>query len=268
MFIQLAGIGLSLAAVVFAAPRIPRVDHNIWNTLLSEFVNKQQLVDYVGLKQRGMRRLNTYVDFLGNAGAVTGGVSLDERKATLINAYNALTISWIVENYPTKSIQATANPFRERRHTLGGTLVSLDEIEGLLRETGDPRIHAALVCAALSCPPLSREAYVGSRINVQLDENTRKWLANSKLNRFDPRSAEAEVSPIFSWYKADFAVYSGGLEGFLRCYAPPESMTAFGDERIKISFLSYHWGLNDQSDLGRDYSFFQLAIDWIKGWFR
>ena len=211
-------------------------------------------------------RLNAYVHGLRETGGEV--VSADEQKATLINAYNALTIRWVVENYPTKSIHGTPNPFRERRHTLGGASVSLDEIEELLRESGDPRIHSALVCASLSCPPLRREAYVGSRINEQLDENTREWLANTELNRFDPRRAEAEVSSIFSWYEEDFATYSGGLEGFLRHYGPPETMAALGNKRLRISFLSYHWGLNDQSDVGKDYSFFELAIDWVKGWLR
>ena len=264
--IRFSGVCLLLAATLLAGPPIPRVDHTTWDALLSEFVNEQYLVDYAGLKQRGMSRLNTYVDRLREAGA--DEVSPDEQKATLINAYNALTIRWIVENYPTRSIQATPSPFRERRHTLGGASVSLDEIEQLLRETGDPRIHSVLVCASLSCPPLRREAYVGGRINKQLDENTRQWLANVELNRFDPRSAEAEVSSIFPWYEEDFATYSGGLEGFLRDYGPPETMAALGDGRLRISYLPYHWGLNDQSDVGKDYSFFELAIDWVKGWFR
>ena len=257
---------LLAAATLVAAPRVPRVDHAAWDALLSEFVNERYLVDYAGLKRRGMSRLDAYVHSLREAGV--DGVSPDEQKAALINAYNALTIRWVVENYPTKSIQATPNPFRERRHTLGGASVSLDEIELLLRESGDPRIHSVLVCASLSCPPLRREAYVGSRINEQLDENTREWLANVELNRFDPGSAQAEVSPIFSWYEEDFAAYPGGVEGFLREYGPPETMTALGNKRLRISFLSYHWGLNDQSDVGKNYSFFELAIDWVKGWFR
>ncbi len=265
-FIRSSGLCLLVAGTLLGSPRIPRVDHATWDALLSEFVNEQYLVDYAGLQQRGMSRLSAYVDRLGEAGAEE--ISPEEQKATLINAYNALTIRWVVENYPTKSIQATPNPFRERRHTLGGASVSLDEIEELLRETGDPRIHSALVCASLSCPPLRSEAYVASLINGQLDENTREWLSNVELNRFDPRGAEAEVSSIFSWYGEDFATFPGGLEGFLRHYGPRETMSAFGNKKLRISFLSYHWGLNDQSDVGKDYSFFELAIDWAKGWFR
>ena len=266
IIIRLIGLCFFLTVALLAGPRIPRVDHTTWDALLSEFVNEQYRIDYAGLRRRGMSKLSAYVDRLAEAGA--DEISPAEQKATLINAYNALTIRWVVENYPAKSIQATPNPFRERRHTLGGASVSLDEIEELLRETGDPRIHSALVCASLSCPPLRREAYVASLINEQLDENTREWLSNVELNRFDPRSAEAEVSSIFSWYREDFATYPGGLEGFLRHHGPRETMAAFGNKKLRISFLSYHWGLNDQSDVGRDYSFFELAVDWVKGWFR
>ena len=64
-----------------------------------------------------------------------------------------------------------------------------------------PRIHAAPVCAARSCPPLGREACVADRLDEQLDNNVREWLANPTLNRFDPSRAEAKVSPIFNWYR-------------------------------------------------------------------
>lgn len=83
-----------------------------------------------------------------------------ERKAALINAYNPFTVNWVVQNYPVKSIWRTSRPFGEVRHVLDGGKVSLDQIETELRNMGDPRIHGVLVCAALSCPPLRREAYV------------------------------------------------------------------------------------------------------------
>jgi hypothetical protein len=61
------------------------------------------------------------------------------RKAALINAYNALTVRWILSNYPVRSIWSTEDPFRAQRHVLDGKPVSLDEIENRLRAMGDPR---------------------------------------------------------------------------------------------------------------------------------
>jgi hypothetical protein len=47
----------------------------------------------------------------------------------------------------------------------------------------------SLACAALSCPPLRREAYAAERLDAQLDDNVRAWPANERLNQFDPRAS-------------------------------------------------------------------------------
>jgi len=147
-------------------------------------------------------------------------------------------------------------------------MVSLDQIESQLRAMGDPRIHAALVCAARTCPPLRREAYVAECLGRQLDDNVRAWLADRSLNTFEPEQAQAEVSPIFKWYGKDFDSYPGGLEGFLRQYAPPDVKAALGERKFQIRFKNYDWGLNDQSRLGTEYSRLRLAVDWVRNWFQ
>lgn len=249
---------LTLARLASAQQSLPRVDHGAWDTLLREFVNAQHRVDYARLKREGSARLKDYITSLGQVG--NQPLSPDERKALLINAYNAFTIQWVLDNYPIGSIRSTSAPFTEARHRLGGTRVSLDQVESQLRAMGDPRIHAALVCAARSCPPLRREAYVGGRLQHQLDDNVRLWLADRSLNAFDSEHAQAEISPIFEWYEKDFDSYPGGLQGFLRQYAPPDVKAALGRKEFRIHFKNYDWGLNDQSRLGADCSELQLAV--------
>ena len=146
-------------------------------------------------------------------------------------------------------------------------MVSLDQIESRLRAMGDPRIHAALVCAARSCPPLRREAYVAERLGEQLDDNVRQWLADRSLNTFDPDRAHADISPIFKWYASDFGSYPGGLEGFLSQYAPPDVKGGLGERKFQIRFKAYDWGLNDQSRFGTEYSRLRFAVDWVRNWF-
>ena len=254
-----------LATAGLATPRLDEPDHEIWNALLAEYVDADGRVDYARLKKEAADSLDAYVDQL--ARAPRPDPAAVEGKALLINAYNALTIRWIVQNYPTKSIMATPNPFREARHTVAGEKISLDEIESRLRTGGDPRIHAAVVCAARSCPPLHPEAYFPERIDEQLDDNTRRWLADTDLNEIDD-AGRAQLSPVFNWYDDDFTSYPGGLEGFVRRYAPSEIVAALEDRKLRISFKDYHWGLNDQSDVGAEYSNFRLAVDWVKNWFR
>ncbi len=260
----------AILALLFLLPpghgALAKADTAAWDKILHQYVNRQHLVDYTNLKQHDWKKLRDYVSGLGQAALQE--MSPDEKKALLINAYNSMTMEWVVENYPTQSIWNTPRPFKTHRFRLAGAAVSLDEIESQLREMKDPRIHAALVCAARSCPPLRREAYVADRLDEQLDANTREWLANPALNRFYPDKRLAVVSPIFKWYRPDFDAYPGGLRGFLLKFGPPEAMEKLRNGNITIRFTTYHWGLNDQSGEGKDYSTFQLGIHWLANWFR
>jgi len=263
-FVYLVAL-LTCARLSYSQQFLPGVDPASWDALLKEFVNAQHRVDYARLKREGLGRLRDYTTTLAQPG--NQPLPPDEGKALLINAYNVFTIQWVVGNYPIESIWGTAAPFTEARHRLGGKRVSLDQIESQLRALGDPRIHAALVCAARSCPPLRREAYVAERLGEQLDDNVRQWLADRTLNAFDSEHAQVEVSPIFKWYEKDFDSYPGGLEGFLRQYAPPDVKVALGDRKFQIRFKNYDWGLNDQSRLGTEYSRPRFAVDWVRNWF-
>ncbi len=269
----LLGYFVLLATVLLAAPmaraeglRVAAVDPAAWDALLKNYVNPESRVDYRRLAAEGLPQLDAYLADLARPGNLAPGDAAS--KALLINAYNALTVRWVLRNYPVPSIWSTPDPFKNARHTLGGQSVSLDQIESMLRELGDPRIHAALVCAARSCPPLRREAYTAEGIDEQLDDNTRRWLANPELNRFYPQTAAAQLSPIFNWYGADFTIYPGGLDGFLQRYEPAQYRQNLGDRAWKITYLDYDWGLNDQSDLGENYSWFRISVDWLKNLFR
>jgi Protein of unknown function, DUF547 len=257
---------LAAAALCAAESRPSAVDHSSWDALLKNYVNEQSRVDYRRLAAESLPQLDAYLAELARPAAA----ALDpaESKALLINAYNALTVRWILQYYPVRSVWSTPDPFKKARHKLGGRTVSLDQIETMLRALGDPRIHAALVCAARSCPPLRREAYRAERLDEQLDDNTRRWLANPELNRFDAQHAAAELSAIFQWYGEDFTNYPGRLEGFLQHNAPEEFRRALGDRTLKISFVEYDWGLNDQGDLGENYSSWRMGLDWLRNLFR
>lgn len=226
------------------------LSHAAWDALAKKYVSSEALVDYKRWKQEGLRSLDTYLEQI--AAHWPEGTSPNARKAALINAYNALTVRWILLNYPVDSVWQTPHPFTEARHTVDGEKVSLDTIEGKLRKMGDPRIHGALVCAARSCPPLRREAYVESRLDEQLTDNVRTWLANTKLNQFLPAENTARVSEIFKWYKGDFTS-AGSVEKFLSEHAPEGKGAFLVQSGAKLDFIPYRWGLNDTSGLGETY---------------
>ena len=243
--IQLLVIGL--AAPCFAA------DTALWDATVKEYVTAEARVDYARLKANGRPKLDEYLR------QIAAGPAKD--KATLINAYNALTVRWVLDHYPVKSIWQTPHPFSEKRHIVNGEKLSLDDIEGQLRKMGDPRIHGALVCAARSCPPLRREAYTADHVEAQLDDNVRQWLANEKLNQFEPAQRTARVSSIFKWYKGDFDAAAGSVQKFLAKFAPPGKGAFLLEAGVAVKFNDYGWGLNDSSELGSDYSKFNLFFD-------
>jgi hypothetical protein len=107
---------------------------------------------------------------------------------------------------------------------------------------------------------------VAGRLDEQLDDNVRGWLANPSLNQFNPSQGKAGISPIFKWYRQDFDAYPGGLNGFLTKYGPRKSVEEPGDKKLQIDFRNYDWGLNDQSGLGKGYTWLEFAKDKAVNW--
>ncbi len=263
------GVVVLACAASCAAAFGQDLDHSQWTAILRQYVTPQSRVDYARLKADGTNRLDSYLEQIANPWPGT----LDEnaRKAALINAYNALTVRWAVSNFPVKSIWRTKDPFRVTRHQVNGATESLDSIETRLRNMRDPRIHGALVCAARSCPPLRREAYLGAAVDGQLDDNFRVWLADTSKNQFVPGKRLAKVSKIFEWYAADFAAVRG-VPAALKKFAPPDAFASTN----KLEYLKYNWGLNDSGSVGDSYSGFEFYIDYARngylrsdfeGWF-
>jgi hypothetical protein len=170
----------------------------------------------------------------------------DERMAYWINAYNLLALRLVVDRYPIGSIldvhEEHAGAFDMVAGTAGGRAVSLSRIHDTLREMGEPRIHFALVAAAVSCPDL--RAYDPSDLDAQLEAAARSFLAN------DRRGARAsgegvEVSRLLLSSHREFEP-GGGLLAFLRSHAPSGVAARLDGARVHdLGKLPYDWSLND-----------------------
>jgi hypothetical protein len=169
--------------------------------------------------------------------------SRPQRMAFLINAYNAFTIELILAHYPVGSIKDVGNDLFDNRwkkkfFKLLGPAASLDQIEHeMLRKPGvydEPRVHFALNCASVGCPMLREEAFVADRLEVQLEEQAKRFLSDRSRNRY--ANGRLEVSKIFDWFKEDFAP----REKFFERYA-----AQLGGTSALVSFLDYDWTLND-----------------------
>jgi hypothetical protein len=244
------------------------IDHSGWSRLLAKYVDERGLVDYARWKESpaDLAALRTYL--AGIAAPPSPAATGHDLAASLINAYNAATIGWVLENFPIGSIRSTDDPFGERRHRVGGEDVSLDDIEhGTLRPLVGYRIHAALVCAALSCPPLRREAYEAAKLDEQLDSAMRTWLARGDLTSVRPVGNRIQVSPIFRWFAEDFEK-AGGVRAVLQRYTPPDTSRRLGDPRLEIRYLRYDWGLNDRGERGARYGRIRRYWDDLRNRFR
>ena len=170
----------------------------------------------------------------------------EERLAYWINAYNLLAIRIVVDRYPIGSIRDVhdghAGAWDMEAGTAGGRVVSLGWIHDTLRDMGEPRIHFALVAAAVSCPDL--RMYDPADLDAQLEAAARSFLAN------DRRGARAtiegvEVSQLLHSSHREFEP-GGGVIAFLRSHAPPSVAERLEGARLHdLGKLPYDWGLND-----------------------
>lgn len=234
------------------------IDHSAFDVVLRAHATATG-VDYSPLKAN-RAGLDRYVAQLGTVSAKTfDGWKRDEKIAFLINAYNAIVLQQVIDDYPIeRSTRAAAlvRPansvwqidgfFNELKHRLIGRDVTLDHIEHewLRARLKEPRIHFALVCAAKSCPPLRNEAYRADKLSAQLDDQARQFLNDRERNRF--ASAGAELSEIFKWFGEDFGG-ERGLRQFLARYLNAELASRIKSSDYAISYTDYDWTLNDIS---------------------
>jgi hypothetical protein len=234
----------TLCNQLIAAP-----DSTLLKNVLGTYLVDGQ-VNYAGLKQNSAE-LDQYLEQIAQVdSAEFAGMTKNEQLALLINLYNAATIKLVVSEYPVDSIRDIggwfSGPFSRNFIRWQGETISLDTIEHetIRKDFQEPRIHFALVCAAVSCPPLRAEPFEGKDLDSQLTSQARGFLANSKKNRLDHNGNHAYLSRIFKWYGSDFEEDGESLMQAIKLYWPEaDQIHPFVDYRI--SYLRYDWTLND-----------------------
>jgi hypothetical protein len=210
-------------------------DHSNFTKLLSAYVSNDGIVDYAGIKS-DIATLDAYIVELQQH-APSDDWSRDEALAYWINAYNAFTLKLITDNYPLKSITDLygGKPWDHKWIPIGGQTLSLNQIENeIIRPTyNEPRIHFAVNCAAMSCPPLANKAFTADNLESLLEERTKGFINNSAYNQL--AGSPAQLSKIFEWYGKDF----GDVTAFINRYKKDSLPSITSHE-----FTEYHWGLN------------------------
>jgi hypothetical protein len=177
--------------------------------------------------------------------------SKNEKLAFWINAYNIFAIDLVAKNYPLESIKDIGSIFspvwKKPAGKVGGKAYSLDEIEhGIVRKLGDPRPHAAVICASTSCPALRREAFRAETLDSQLDDAVRGWIADTgKGLAIDRSRNQVTLSKIFDWFEEDFEA-SGGALAFATRYAKDADRKWLEQNggNASIAYFDYDWRVN------------------------
>jgi len=244
-----------------------------YSAVLSAHVDDEGLVNYTALSNdRG--RLDAFAAAVGELNVTTYESWNESAKiAFWINSYNALTLQLIAAHYPIGSSRHTSPEYPKNsvRQIPGawekimfevmGKPITLDSIEhDVLRgQFDEPRIHMALVCAAVSCPPLRDEPYESAGLDDQLDDQTKKFLETDENFRIDRVAGVVRLSMIFDWFGGDFVGLdgSGGRQwkhgesakaviDFISGYVDEADREFLQSGDYRIEYTEYDWTLNEQ----------------------
>lgn len=267
---QVMWLAIGMLIAISSGARAQSFDHAhpAFDTLLAKHVHwlrggHASVVDYAGFA-RERPLLGRYLASLSAVSrAEFEGWSSPQRRAFLINAYNAHTLELVLTKYPgLASIKDLggffSSPWKQRFFTLLGESRHLDDIEhGLLRgapDYDDPRIHFAVNCASVGCPALRPEAYVADRLDEQLEDQTRRFLSDRGRNRAERDVRRLVLSSIFDWYGGDFSkgfLGADSVEAFIASHPAELGLDARDVDEIRrgewsLTFGAYDWSLNQR----------------------
>ena len=217
------------------------LDSTPFNAVLAKHL-KLGRIDFTALQAdtAAKAQLQAYVE-------AVAGMPESEPLSSWINAYNVLVIHAVLERYPLKSVKDAEGGdfrfFREIRYTVAGKERSLDDIEnGVIRPRfEDARIHVALNCGALSCPPLAPKAFEAATLDADLDR-----LATVTVNdghHVYLKDGKLVVNEIFKWFEPDFTRDEGSLLKWIQAYSENPAIDGLSSE-VVVEVYPYDWALS------------------------
>jgi hypothetical protein len=247
----------------FAQPA-DEFDWSWWDRALGRWVRAGG-VDYDAVRkdEGDLRRFVATLAAVGPRSTPERFGTEPERLAYYINAYNALVLFAVVDNWPIHTVQdvrgwldprAGFGFFYGLRFPLDDASTNLYELENeVIRGFLDARIHAAINCASKSCPALMPYAFEAASLDEQLDAVTRGFCSSAMHVHVDEEAREIQLSAIFDWYRSDFEEHARRLGrpatilDFILAFATPEIAAELEQSRgddFEVVFRAYDWDLN------------------------
>lgn len=208
------------------------------DNILKTHVNNG-LVNYKALKSNPAE-INKVVSMIKSTDL--SSLNDDEFVAFVVNAYNILVIYSMLDNYPVEGPLKVEGFFSDKSFSISKVVLGLDDLEKkiLFGKSKDSRLHFALSCGAIGCPPLSNEVFRPATIEAQLAAQSKKSINSSDFIRIDRSKRVVELSQIFEWYGSHFGTTKKQRIAYINKYLDkPVS------EDYKVKFYTYDWNLND-----------------------
>ena len=241
------------------------LDYGPYRITLTTYVSEDGLVDYAGLKTN-QEAFDRFVAQLPDLSRATYDQwTRAEQLAFWMNTYNALTLKAVLDHYPIKSIKdigsALKSVWDKLTFKVMGDSLTLNQIEHkiLRAQFKDPRIHMAINCASIGCPPLANEPLQAERLDEQFKRLTERFLATPSNFNIDRSSEVVYVSSLFKWFGDDFVGKYGdefkrsgfrekenAVLNYIGLHLNPADQAFLRRNRFKVKYLDYDWGLNKQ----------------------
>jgi len=261
-FLLLLGAFLALVIALSAGIKANAQSYNsYYESVLNQYVNSNGKVNYKALKNN-RQNLDKYVSAIASINSKDfKNWTKNEKLAFWINTYNALTVKLIVDKYSVKSIKDIPLAWDLYKFNVMGKNLSLNDIEHkiLRKEFKEPRIHFSIVCASMDCPNLRNEIYEADKLNIQLDDQAKKFVNSSKGTKIDTKNSVVYVSSIFKWFGEDFISKYNTSEKLKRFPDKERSFLNFiqnyilastkdyinTNQTYQVKYLDYNWSLNE-----------------------
>lgn len=256
---------ITCTATIFAAPEkqywnkwVPfnplstqQITYPAWKNFLSKYTvtkDNQVYIKYASVSKQDKKSLGDEIQKLSNLNIAS--YNRNEQFAYWINLYNMETVYLVLQNYPVSSITKIKSgyfsfgPWNKQLLKVDGTKLTLNDIEHrIIRPIwNDPRIHAAVNCASISCPNLLTTPFEANTINDQLNNAFSNFVNSAKGVKIN--GSTLELSKIFEWYGVDFGDSTTDMKKFISYYIKSEKLKQKILKTNKIIYQNYNWNLN------------------------
>jgi Protein of unknown function, DUF547 len=249
-----------LALWPLALHAAPKFSYEDWNRVLGKYVDARGSVNYDALaKDRGdLDRFLAAIEKTSPRSSPELFASKNDQLAYWLNAYNAQVFKGVLARGPERESVWKGGLFSGYSFfvgmdiVLGGEKLNLKKLEDKTVREGfkDPRIHAALNCASKGCPRLPQVAFDPEKLDEQLDDGMRGFVAEKRNVAVDDAAKTVTLSKIFDWFSGDFVAYEkahgnpgGNQIDYVNRYRGSLPKVP---RDYKVKFLEYDKGVNKQ----------------------